>query len=122
LSKVFTAARAAEFQRTYEALRLELNAMLEAEGVPMRFLGRGSMFTPHFTTTEIRTPADIPAQSKRLSKLFHLESLARGVAMASRGDVFASLAAEERHRDALRGAVRHFAATHRALVRAELGV
>lgn len=121
LTKVYTAERARAFQALYEELRQELNGWLRAEDMPMQFTGRGSLFTAHFARGAIRSPRDIPAVSKRIGQLFHLEALAQGVALASRGDVFASLAAEERHRDALRAAVRHFVATHGALVRAELG-
>jgi glutamate-1-semialdehyde 2,1-aminomutase len=121
LTQVYTPARARAFQSLYEDLRQELNEWLRAKDMPMQFIGRGSLFTAHFSRRPIRTPRDIPAASRNLGALFHLESLAQGVALASRGDVFASLPAEQRHRDALRDAVRHFTETHGALVRAELG-
>jgi glutamate-1-semialdehyde 2,1-aminomutase len=120
LTQVYTAQRARDFQAQYEALRTELNDVLRAQDMPMQFTGRGSLFTAHFARGAIRRPSDIPPVSRKLGALFHMECLGQGVALASRGDVFASLPAEERHRDALRHALRHFVTTHGALVRAEV--
>jgi glutamate-1-semialdehyde 2,1-aminomutase len=120
LTQVYTAERARAFQSLYEGMRQELNTWLRAQDMPMQFTGRGSLFTAHFAHGPIRSPRDIPAASRHIGQIFHLEALAQGVALASRGDVFASLAAEQRHRDALRAAVEHFVATHGALVRKAL--
>jgi glutamate-1-semialdehyde 2,1-aminomutase len=120
LTQVYTAERARAFQSLYEGIRQELNTWLRAQDMPMQFTGRGSLFTAHFARGPIRSPRDIPPASRQMGQLFHLEALGQGVALASRGDIFASLAAEQRHRDALRAAVEHFVATHGALVRRTL--
>lgn len=120
LTEVFTEARAESFLAETEAFRCELNAGLEAQDLPMRFVGLGSMFTMHFANGPVTTPKSVPAISRTLAQLFHLECLARGVLVASRGDVFVSLAAEGRHRDRFRAAVNGFVDAHGDLVRREI--
>ena len=66
---------------------------------------------------EVSNPKQIPPVSRKLAQLFHIECLNRGVATASRGDVFASLAAEQNHFDALAEAVMQFCDTYEGLLR-----
>jgi glutamate-1-semialdehyde 2,1-aminomutase len=120
LTRVFTAERARQFLGANERFRSDLNGALAATGLPMRLIGLGSMFTVHFSKTTIHSPADIPPASRRLSQLFHMESLQRGVLVASRGDIFISLAAANQHLTALREAVLWFADTYAPLIRREL--
>ena len=122
LTRVFTAERARQFLDTNDRFRLDVNDALAATGVPMQLVGLGSMFTVHFSRTAINTPADIPTASRRLSQLFHMESLQRGLLVASRGDVFVSLAATTRHLAALREAILWFADAYAPLIRRELTV
>lgn len=122
LTRVFTAERARQFLDASERLRQELNDTLVRTGVPMQLVGLGSMFTVHFSRRVIRSPADIPAASRRLGQLFHMESLQRGVLVASRGDVFVSLAATARHLEALRDTAFWFADAYGPLIRRELSV
>jgi glutamate-1-semialdehyde 2,1-aminomutase len=120
LTHVFTAEKAAEFQATNEQFRLSLNKDLRGKKVPMQFTGLGSLFTVHFTNRPITTPADIPAISRRLAQVFHLECLLNNVLLASRGDVFVSLAASDRHRDALHDAVRSFVDAYEPMLHREI--
>lgn len=119
LTRVFTAERAADFLAVNEKFRRSLNDELAAKRMPMLFTGLGSMFTMHFAEGPVTTPRDIPPVSRRLAQLFHMECLLNGVLVASRGDIFVSLAAEERHYNALRQAVRLFADSYEPLLRRE---
>jgi glutamate-1-semialdehyde 2,1-aminomutase len=91
LTRVFTADRAIEFLAINERYRCSLNEELSEKNVPMRFTGLGSMFTVHFTQGAVTTPRDIPAASRRMAQIFHMECLLNGILLASRGDVFISL-------------------------------
>jgi len=108
LSQIFTPQRADEFLETTEALRQELNALCASRGAAMQFSGLGSIFTVHFTDRPILGPADIPAQSRQLSQLFHMFALLDGLLVASRGDIFISLPTTGAQFDVLRGTVERF--------------
>jgi glutamate-1-semialdehyde 2,1-aminomutase len=120
LTRVFTPERAADFQKTQEAFRVELNASMAGRRVPVKFVGLGSMFTIHFSNGPIRTPKDIPSISRRLGQLFHIECLMRGVLVASRGDIFMGLPVTELHKNALRDAISSFVDCYGELLRREL--
>lgn len=121
LTRVFTAARAGEFLARNETYRRSLNEELSTRRIPMQFTGSGSMFTVHFAQHVIATPRDIPAVSRRIAQIFHLECLLNGVLLASRGDVFISLPTSGRQYDALRDAIRFFVDRYEALLRREVG-
>lgn len=119
LTKVFTPEKAREFLDDNEARRNRLNAQLAAKGVPMRFIGLGSMYTAHFVEHDITNPKQIPVASRKLAQLFHIECLSESVAVASRGDVFPSLAADERHFRALEQAIDKFVDGYGEMLRRE---
>jgi glutamate-1-semialdehyde 2,1-aminomutase len=120
LTKVFTVDRAEEFLNTNEAFRRQLNENMADLGVPVQFVGLGSMFTVHFSHHSINAPRDIPPSSRSLAQLLHMECLLDGVLLASRGDVFVSLPIEEPHRAALADAVSRFANTYGDLIQREI--
>jgi glutamate-1-semialdehyde 2,1-aminomutase len=120
LIKVFTPQRAEAFLKENETFRRELNEKMTALNVPMQFIGMGSMFTVHFSSRPITSPKDIPAVSRRLAQLFHIECLLSGALIASRGDVFMSLPVIDRHRAALADAITRFVDTYGELVRREI--
>lgn len=120
LTKVFTAERADLFLRDEEAFRLELNEIMTSLNMPIQFVGLGSMFTIHFSSKPITRPRDIARVSRRLGQLFHLECILANVLVASRGDVFMSLAVEERHKTALSHAVLSFVDAYGELIRREV--
>lgn len=119
-TRVFTADKATEFLAANEKFRCSLNDELSAKQMPMLFTGLGSMFTVHFTHDPITTPRDIPPVSRRIAQIFHMECLLNGLLVASRGDVFVSLAVTERHYEALRSTVLAFADAYEPMVRREL--
>lgn len=120
LTKVFSADRADRFLRDEEAFRLELNEIMTSLNIPIQFVGLGSMFTIHFTSKPITRPKDIEPVSRRLGQLFHLECILANVLVASRGDVFMSLAVEPRHKAALSQAILSFVDAYGDLIRREV--
>jgi glutamate-1-semialdehyde 2,1-aminomutase len=120
LTKVFTVDRAEEFLNTNEAFRRQLSKKMADLGVPVQFVGLGSMFTVHFSNHSINAPGDIPPSSRSLAQLLHMECLLDGVLLASRGDVFVSLPINESQRAALADAVSRFADTYGDLIRREI--
>ena len=120
LTKVFTVDRAEEFLSTNEAFRRQLNENMANLGVPVQFVGLGSMFTVHFSHHSINAPRDIPSSSRSLAQLLHMECLLDGVLLASRGDVFVSLPIDKPHRAALADAVSRFADKFGDLIRREI--
>jgi len=120
LTRVFTPERAREFSETCESFRLKLNAELAADNLPIRLTGLGSMFTIHFTRHAIQSPKDIPAISRKLSQLFHLETLLRSILVTSRGDIFVSLPINQSQLRELRQAIMAFANDYRPLLEREL--
>jgi glutamate-1-semialdehyde 2,1-aminomutase len=91
LSKVFTPERADALYATSEALREAMNRAFAAKGLPMQFVGRGSMFSLHFVGGDVTRPSDIPAHSRKLGELMHMHALLAGVLMCARSDIFLSL-------------------------------
>lgn len=120
LTKVFTRARADEFLREQEAFRVELNEKMIALNVPVQFIGLGSMFTVHFSSRPISHPKDIPAISRRLAQLFHIECILSNVLVASRGDIFMSLPVGPQHKAALSEAILRFVDSYGELIRREI--
>jgi glutamate-1-semialdehyde 2,1-aminomutase len=121
LTRVFTAEKASEFLASNEIYRRSLNVELSAKQIPMQFTGLGSMFTVHFTQRAVTTPRDIPAVSRRIAQIFHLECLLNGVLLASRGDVFISLPTSKHQYDALRNIIRFFVDSYEPMLRREVG-
>ena len=121
LTRVFTAEKARQFLATNEIYRRSLNEELSRKQIPMQFTGLGSMFTVHFTQRAIASPLDVPAVSRRIAQIFHLECLLNGVLFASRGDVFISLPTSESQYDALRNTIRSFVDNYEPMLRRELG-
>jgi glutamate-1-semialdehyde 2,1-aminomutase len=120
LTKVFTAAKANEFARSCEQFRTQLNDDMQNRGVPVQFTGLGSLITIHFSARPINSPRDIPAASKKLGQLFHMECVLRSILVAARGDIFISLAVTQAQLDHLRQAVIDFVEDHRSLIEREI--
>lgn len=116
-AEVFTASAASAFQLRAERFRGRLDAWATERGLPVRFIGLGSMFSPHFTRGVIREPAHISQASRQLSQLLHMECLRRGVMLMSRGDIFLSLPMTDAHLVALEAALAAFADDFGDLIR-----
>jgi glutamate-1-semialdehyde 2,1-aminomutase len=116
MTEVFTCDEAARFFARGEAFRIELNTMLAQRNVPLQFTGLGSIMAPHFTTTPILGPKDVPKIDKVLMPLMHMEMLMRGVLVAARGDIFLSLPMEKRHFDKIKEALMGFVDEHESLI------
>ena len=100
--------------------RQELNRDMAQRSLPIHFVGLGSLITIHFSRKEIRSPRDIPAVSKKLGQLFHMENILRSILVAARGDIFFSLAVTSPQREQLRQAIDAFADAYQPLVEREL--
>ncbi len=120
LTRVFTPETAQEFSETGESFRVGLNTELAASNLPIRLTGLGSMFTIHFTRHAIQSPKDIPTISRKLSQLFHLETLLRSILVTSRGDIFVSLPITQSQLRNLRQAIMAFAEDYHPLLEREL--
>jgi glutamate-1-semialdehyde 2,1-aminomutase len=120
ITKVFTAARADEFARNCEQYRMLLNDDMQSRKAPVRFTGLGSLITIHFSQRPIESPTDIPAASKKLGQLFHMECVLRSNLVAARGDIFISLAVTRAQLDNLRQAVITFVEDYRSLIEREI--
>jgi glutamate-1-semialdehyde 2,1-aminomutase len=120
LTKVFTPERAEAFTQSSEQLRQSLNEEMTKKDLPIRFTGFGSLLTIHFSRRPINSPRDIQPVSRKLGQLFHIESLLRSILVASRGDIFISLAVTHDQLQSLRRAVATFADDYGALIDREL--
>jgi glutamate-1-semialdehyde 2,1-aminomutase len=116
LSEVFTPAAAEALFARGERLRTRLNATAEAEDVPVRATGLGSMIGIHPTDREITTAEDAP-EAKEARALIHLALIARGIYMARRGYMTLSLPQTAEDDDALVEAFSDMLRTHARVLR-----
>lgn len=97
IGEIFTKKRARQFFKWSEAFRVSLNELFVEKDVPMYCNGLGSIFAIHFSRTPVQRKSDISAGCLSLRPLLHMELLLEGVLVASRGDLFQSLAMTEKH-------------------------
>jgi glutamate-1-semialdehyde 2,1-aminomutase len=116
LTEVFTPEAARALFARGEALRARLNALSEARGVALQWLGLGSLMTAHFVSTPIASPADAAVADPALRELFFFDLLARGYYMARRGMVALSLEIGEAEADGFVDAVADFLDTRAPLL------
>jgi glutamate-1-semialdehyde 2,1-aminomutase len=116
LSEVFTPAAAEALFARGERLRTRLNATAEAEDVPVRATGLGSMIGIHPTDRPITTAEDAP-EAKEARALIHLALIARGIYMARRGYMTLSLPQTAADDDALVAAFGDMLRSHARVLR-----
>jgi glutamate-1-semialdehyde 2,1-aminomutase len=120
LTKVFTATKAEEFAGNCEKFRMRLNDDMKKRGALVQFTGLGSLITAHFSSRPIESAKDIPAASKKLGQLFHMECALRSILVAARGDIFISLAVTQAQLEHLRQTVIAFVEDYRSLIEREI--
>ncbi len=118
LSEVFTAPAAARLNGEGERLRARLNALAVEHGLPFQVTGIGSLMNVHINARPIRAPADTDAGDGRLLELFHLDMLAHGQYLASRGYMALSLPMGDGEYDGLAAAIEEFLLSRASLISA----
>jgi len=121
LGEVFTPQRAQTFLDESETFRQSLNDLFAQRAMPMHANGLGSIIAIHFSAEPTLRPSDITAGCKALRPLLHLEMMAEGVLVCSRGDLFLSLPMNEAHFDRARSAFNAFIDRNQSLVLEVLG-
>ncbi len=91
LSQLFPPAAADALSARGERMRAALNEVCEAHGVPMQFIGVGSVMNAHFTSKAVTSIRDIADVDIRLRKLLFMSLLAEGFYLAPRGFTVLSL-------------------------------
>ena len=99
-----------------DALRNRLNALCQAQGVPVQFTGIGSMLAVHMTADPVRSPRDAAKGDAKRKELFFFDMLAQGIWLARRGMMTLCLPIGDAECDKLAGAVEEFAASRRSLL------
>jgi glutamate-1-semialdehyde 2,1-aminomutase len=107
LTEVFTPETAEAHRERGDAVRGQLNALCRQQGVTMQFTGLGSLMNAHFTTSQIRRPADA-ACDNRLRDLFFFDMAEAGFYLARRGLAALMLPLTDQDLDGFRNAVAHF--------------
>jgi len=91
LTKVYTPEAAVALNERGDRLRERLSALSAKHGVPVQFIGRGSMINMHVMRGPIRSPDDTDRSNKVALDMLHLDLLARGFYVARRGFIVLSL-------------------------------
>jgi glutamate-1-semialdehyde 2,1-aminomutase len=84
LTHLFPPAEADALRERGEKLRARLNALCRDHNVAMQVTGLGSIMNVHFTSAEIRTPAETACDT-RLRDLFFFDMAEAGIYLARRG-------------------------------------
>lgn len=108
LRDVFTPAMAEVLRERGDGMRDRLNELCRQAGVPMQFTGLGSVMSPHFTASPVRTVADAARGDKRLRDLFFFDMAEAGIYLARRGMIALMLPIGEAEIDRAVDAVRGF--------------
>lgn len=91
LRDIYTTEVAAEFLKTGDCFRDELNAIAKEKGVAVQVVGMGSLMNVHFHTQPVRYAEQMALSNPEAKALFHLAMLERGVYLASRGYIALSI-------------------------------
>lgn len=108
LTRVFTPARAAAFQKEGDRMRLDFQAIADARSTPLIFTGLGSFFTLHLGGMPLEKAADVTPLSRQVGLLFHMFGMLDGIAVAGRGDLYQSLPMTSGHRDRAKAVLASF--------------
>lgn len=92
LTQIFTTTRAQKFHDDSELFKKTLQERLRATGLPIYATGHGSMFTFHYGDQPPLCASDVTPASVALRRVLNLICIERGVRLASRGDVYLSVA------------------------------
>jgi glutamate-1-semialdehyde 2,1-aminomutase len=91
MTQLYTPEAAETLNERGIAFRARLNDAIVRRGLPARAIGLGSMSTVHFTTDDVVRPGPKDPVTNRLRDLMHLDMIDRGVYIARRGMMNASL-------------------------------
>jgi glutamate-1-semialdehyde 2,1-aminomutase len=116
LTKVFTAERAEAFHVESDALRADVQRVVDEAGVPLQFTGLGSFFTLHLGGKSLKCAKDVTPLSRQVGLLFHMYGLLNGIAVAGRGDFYQSLPMTATHRQAVCSVMASFVRAHGELI------
>lgn len=92
LTQIYTSERAQEFHTQTEAFKHNLQQRIDDLNLPVQLTGHGSMFTFHYGHDAPVRASDVTEASVALRRLLHLRCMERGIRLASRGDVYLSIA------------------------------
>lgn len=85
LRDVFTPDRATLLTRMGDRLRERLNEICRRHGVPLQFLGLGSIMAAHATAAPLHRPADLGGADERIRDLLFFHLIEDGIYIAKRG-------------------------------------
>lgn len=92
LTEVFTSSRAQAFHEHTERFKTNLANRFKEKGLPVHATGHGSMFTLHYGEQPPMRASDVTETSIAMRRLLNLRCMELGVRLASRGDIYLSLA------------------------------
>lgn len=92
LTQVYTPQRAQEFHTQTESFKRNLQQRMDDLNLPVQLTGHGSMFTLHYGHHAPSRASDVTETSVALRRLLHLLCIERGIRLASRGDIYLSIA------------------------------
>ena len=116
LSSVYTQERAQAFTDWGDKVRERMNDQFRQQGLPMQATGIGSIVSPHFVSSPIRSPNDISQSSRHMGQLLHRALQLEGVLVCARGDIYLSLPMTDADIDQLLAALSVFGENYRALI------
>lgn len=116
LERVYTPEAVARLNGAGDRLRQNLQAIAEAQHVPLTVSGRGSMLCIHFRPGPIRNPGDAAKVPMAARKLFHLDMSLRGFYTSRRGFVALCLPLTDADYAGFGAAFESFLADNRAVL------
>jgi glutamate-1-semialdehyde 2,1-aminomutase len=116
LTQVYTPAAAEALNAAGDRLRVRLNEIGRAKGVPLQATGVGSILGIHFQKKPIARPEDTEDTPAAARALFHLEMLAHGYYLARRGFISLSVVHTEAEFDGFADAVAEFLENYRSVL------
>ena len=109
LRDVFTPDRATSLTRMGDGLRERLNEICRRHGVPLQFLGLGSIMAAHATAAPLHRPADLASADERIRDLLFFHLIEDGIYIAKRGLLALNLELTEADMRRLTDSVERFA-------------
>lgn len=91
LSELYTPVVATQLNAVGDKLRNRLNAICQEHGVPLQFIGTGSLMNLQAGTHEIQSVSDLLPIGNRIKDLFFFHMVEHGIYLARRGFIVLSM-------------------------------
>lgn len=120
LAHVLTREASERFNALGDALRVAMQARIDAHGVAACTVGYGSLFNLHFLPAAQVTPDAVDHADRRLYKLWHLEMMLAGQYVTPRGMIALALPHTKSHIDSFLDAFDRFLTDYRSILQQEV--